>query len=1458
MNVQLLIPCLIGAALSGAAPADEPVGKRPYEMAWANRTEDAHPALLDFESLDGWKTEYIDSVAELTRSRRQQLWGRHVGRLVYRGTSSKASVTLKPPKPIPVPSPFDCINFWVYGNNWAWVPDRSTPQVEIAVLLRGTKGQSVRIPMGHVNWQEWWVMHRKLNTEQRAQLAEGAALEGLQIVGGRNTENRELYFDNLSCYQEQLAPLKFEPRPERGIAMFPGQSVGTNTGPGKLPFPTREETILPDNLTTDFKVALESSGDTFAWHYRGSDGHLVYRYKPATGTLGDITAEWVGWGGPFQPMAGGGVRPTGLGIRETANGVELGGAVPKPIGCRRDGDTVAARWRISRGPATSELTYRFRLWQKSLVIDVIEHGGHVKEVGFGKAVGLPNPRLVTLPYLTGDWQHRPAVLVAGQPEKPLFLMGLVDHCRSNATSLWFANEVASDGAATYNGGSRYEPKTDGKRNDCFERLFLTVSPRFEEVLPNVPNAKSPWMHVAGERLWIAHGASDRKRDYELFKNVARYGMTKVVITDHETGWRDGGESFTFRTRAAPGRGGDESQTEYSRRLRALGFRYGIYNNYTDFAPVNEHWHEDMVTRLSDGNWQTAWARCYNPKPARAVEYEARLAPIIQQKFRLDTAYCDVHTAVTPWQYCDRDARVPGAGTFAATFYSYGEIMLHQKKTWNGPVYSEGNNHWYYCGLTDGNYGQDQAAHLPESPWLVDFDLRKLHPLCCNFGMGNPGMFYGERRGLGKTPEEREASLDRFLAATLAFGHTGFLVMDGGMPSAARSYFSLQAAHAAYAQEKVVDIRYADEEGRLLDVSAAIATGAYRRNQVLTTYSNGLTVVVNGHPTKAWKWVGMNVGLLQPSEWLVEDEQGRIVAWSMQWDGHRADLVDCSEYTYADGRGHITRFGLDGVCDGQMIVLKRSDRTAEVIPVGECKVLGWGGLRAKKATAVALDAEGRPIGPAETRYSREVIHILPVAKAFSYVLTPQDGTDVGLECERDNVIPGEKVIVHGKREHTFQIPRDAKVGSLLWHQAEGAWIDFTVVPLVEARLDVGDSLRLTLGAKNLSGTVDGHVAFVGDIRKVVLTEREESVSTSPLQLVKEEVRALPLVVTAGDMRYERKWWLKAEEAIAPVRAAFGQFRGGECFRKGKERSFDGKSGAHAHWTEYAFGGVSRRCLFMHPPYMGGVGYTFALLEPVDLPKQWPAAFRCLIGKGDGSDPGDGILFRIAVVDAKDKETIVAEKQWIKHAWTPLEADLSRWAGQRVRIKLIADVGPADDSSGDWAAWAELKLESLKPVLTVSVHDAPVTLARQAGPHPVQNLTAADLREARRAVLHFQGKGLGHASPYISAASLSDVRLGELPEAGGDEVRGVWADARLEMPAKAIAALSEWNRLAIDNPGNDSFAIRRVWIELELADGRKASSDITTTSYTQPPEWPYGEGERVPFGKPIEMTVRFRVK
>ena len=104
---------------------------------------------------------------------------------------------------------------------------------------------------------EWWLVHRRLTPEQIHTLGDRPSLVGIEIVGGRNPSDRTLYFDNLAVYQEPLVPLTFQPRARRGIALPAGQTVGNNSGPGNLPFPTREQTILPDNLTPQFTTSVE-------------------------------------------------------------------------------------------------------------------------------------------------------------------------------------------------------------------------------------------------------------------------------------------------------------------------------------------------------------------------------------------------------------------------------------------------------------------------------------------------------------------------------------------------------------------------------------------------------------------------------------------------------------------------------------------------------------------------------------------------------------------------------------------------------------------------------------------------------------------------------------------------------------------------------------------------------------------------------------------------------------------------------------------------------------------------------------------------------------------------------------------------------------------------------------------------------------------------------------------------
>ncbi|NLS97090.1 MAG: hypothetical protein GXX96_33555 [Planctomycetaceae bacterium] len=1453
--------------LEAVDAAEPPVGARPYEMDWAGRIEDPRPALVDFEKLDDWTITGNHSVATLETSREQQLWGRYVGKLIYRADGGGPVVTLRPPQSLPIPAGADCVTLWVYGNNWAYSADPSTPQVSITVVLRSADGQTTRVDMGRVRWKEWFLMHRRLTPEQIELLGQGAALDSIEVGGGYNREDRTIYLDNLAVYREEFKPLQFEPRPRHGVEPFEGQSTGVNTGPGRLPFPNREETILPDNATADFRVRTEQDGGEYRFCYEGPDAKLTYVYRPAKGDLGDIEVI-VPDGLRFRPMVDGGFR-----FQAAGEDAPVAAQKAELLDCRLADNVVAARWRYRWGDQTAEGILRLRLWQKSLVVDFECLGGVVGEVRTGRAVGLKQTELVTIPFLTCG-SMRPAVVVSTDGPKPMFLMGLFDHFRTNASEFFAVNEINESGV-TYHGGTRYHPLWDPEsrlqngRNDCFERLFLTVAPTFEEVLPNMPNPKSPWMEVTGSRVWRAHGASDRQADAAFWRRVARFGMTEIVVTDHEVGWRDGGESFTLRTRAAPGKGGDEGQAEYSRIMRGLGLRYGIYNNYRDFAPVNEHWDPHGVVRESDGQLQPAWARCYVLKPTRAVELESHLSPIIQQKFQLDTAYCDVHTAVTPWSSVDYDARVPGAGRMADVIYAYGEIMLHQKQAWNGPVYSEGNNHWYYCGLTDGNYGQDQAARLTENPWLVDFDLQKLHPLCCNFGMGNPGMFFG-RTGMRKiTSADWPAKLDQFLAATLAFGHTGFFVREAGEAESLRSYFSVQQIHQRYAVDTVESIHYADAGGNLLDTSTALAGGDFRRSQIRTRYRGGMEVWVNGHPEYSWK---IHPGdrpqdspvVLPPFGWYACDTQKKdLVGLSAIVDGRRADYVDGPKYTYANGRGRFTRFER-AACDGHLIAHRREDGKVELIPV-LCQV-GFGiGLDGRRADAVALNEAGETIGPAETRLSRGLVFVEPVEGAFSYLLTPEAAPAMPAASAPSTAIPGETIQIQGAGNPTVLIPADTPVGRLFWHRVGDDWLDFLVVPLVDvtAQLQAG-GLAVEL-VPHVNRSTDASIELLGKMEHRRLVPEEALTISRDLEAPgREDVQPVELRIEAGPLVYRKTWWLKTEEQIAEAAAwpAFARF--GQRMR-GKEESgdFGQTNGYVRHEDQLTCGGSDREGWSMHPPYVGGTGYVFALTDPIELPRV-PAVFQCEIGKGDGSDVGDGILFQVNVVEADGMETLAGERVWDKHAWDPWSVDLARWAGKTVQLKLIADVGKKDNSSGDWARWASLRLQTAVPVPVRTLHDKPVELTHVDGPHMPEQVDVKLLRGAVSGKLRFQGIGLQGSEPYISHGTLNGVAIGPLPSSRGVESAAAGAasnwgpDVEVPLPPEAIAALDLENTFSISNPGSDCFKIRRVWLDLTLPGGRQVSSQINTTVWTQPEEWLHAEGTLVPFGKQIEVAVRLRGK
>lgn len=958
------------------------VGQQPYEFTFTQRQE--HPkTLVDFEDLKDWTLElHAGAAGEFRRSREQQMWGQHVGKFLVSGAGDNSRVVARPPKPIPIPGRFDSIEFWGYGNRWGWVRDDTTPPIDVAILIRDARDKEFTVSMTDIRWKQWWLIHRKLPAAVASQIVWPASFSGIELARLKNTGPRYFFCDSLAFYMEELKPVAFAEQPKRNLKPFRGQIAGLNTGEGYLPFPTREETILPSNFEREFQVTSRQTGpNQFALQYKDKHAAVVYTYRPRTGDLAELTVS-VNGGQPYRPLDGGGLR-----FADTKEGAIAAGSL---ISAALENGVVRARFALGSRVADYEL----RLWQKSLVLDVWCDGGEATALHFGRVSGVVNPKPLLVPYITYGATN-PRVLMSDLPGGPVFTSVWFDWYRTNASEPYFVKQpnVSADGAEI-NGGMRYNTKTDGLRNSLYERVFVTASPLYEEVLPTIPNPPSLRQQEGKEVVWTVAMPSTFTADHERCRKIRAYGLDRIMQHSHEVTWRDEGDSFTQRLRAAPQKGGDAMLQWYIAAQKSLGWTQGVYTNYTDFAPVNSNWNPDHVQRTPDGEWRRAWYRNYALKPARAVELDEYYARRIKQKYGNLMSYTDVHTAVAPWNYCDYDARVPGAGTMAATFYAYGQLLLNDQRVY-GPAQSEATYQWLYAGLESGSYGWVYTdVNLLTHPLDVSFRLHKMHPLQGDYGMGYTHYYLDKLdKDWRKSPKRREY-VDLFLATTIGYGNLGWLVNDWGIGDAfgvevmARSYYMLQQLQQQYAFVPPKTVEYARPDGSFVSVSLAHSTGVIAGSRLHVEYENGTHVYVNRAPEGAWsvKDGAGNAVELPPSGWLVYNTANGFREVSANLSSRRIDHVQAAGYEFLDGRGQWTEQGTLGASGS----VARRDRGKGVVELID--IYGNDRLAFKAAAAgrvIAYDPDANNLGTVETTSPRSGWYeFKPVAGGRTYVFAAE--------------------------------------------------------------------------------------------------------------------------------------------------------------------------------------------------------------------------------------------------------------------------------------------------------------------------------------------------------------------------------------------------------------------------------------------------------------------------------------
>lgn len=893
---------------------------RPVQRGFIGRKRDAGQTVT-FSDLTGWKVvKYGGIEADFVRSEEEPLFGEAVGKLTYKAVGSAGMARLEPPKPIEL-TEFNGILMWVFGPEFSFNPRVTYPFTQISLELVDKNGEVHNIGLDQIDWKFWSLMHKcvRVNAaDDERHTAQGgdhdmkiqwpAKLTAIEIRGCHK-DSRTIYFDSIIFRKEKSNLPKF------------------NADLSKLPFPTTKDTILPSVSDAPVKNSLVKEGASYIFTAKSTKETISYIYTPKTGTLSDLNV--MANRRSFIPCADAGL---------ISNGKQLSARLISTV--MPDKTSLITEWLTSNG-----IKYELALGikGKSIICDWKSEDARITELSLGHASMLKDYKLFNVPYLTMGIGAYPAILW----NQGIYCFTMLDWYNTNASEFYPRSERLTDSTAAYNGGARYLNLTDGSRNRLRERQFITVSGNFEDVLPSIPNPPSPFTKVTGSNLYCHVGgiSLDRFKNWlTQWKLYKEYGIDHVRLSQHEDGWSDGDQvgqgpqEFTMTLDAAP-EIGDTQLIEYCKGVRDLGWLNGLYSNYTDYSMLGKSWDERNVTKAPNGEWRRVWPPCFNIKPLKAADMEAYFAPRIADKFGTNTVYCDVHTCVPPWYNVDYEAGTPGAGMLSTTFKAYGTLMMNERKAYGGPVFSEGTSHWFYAGLNDGNYAQMGLPQPSTQPLLLDFDLRKIHPLQANIAM-LPGW-------------EWDKGYYHMMATQIAYGHIGFLPPTGNDVSyMASGYYLMQQLQGRYNQVPVEKILYRAADGKMLEISEALPVGANLENQVYIKYKNGLEVYVNRNGTKHWQMNIKGVDIdLSPSGWYAFSDG--FTEYSTEVDGRRVSFVDSLVYTYVNAGDKSYDFGAVET-SGSLVIRKDDPRGLKIIPIGGTLQVGIVGNKPGKVTAYTAD------------------------------------------------------------------------------------------------------------------------------------------------------------------------------------------------------------------------------------------------------------------------------------------------------------------------------------------------------------------------------------------------------------------------------------------------------------------------------------------------------------------------
>jgi len=270
------------------------------------------------------------------------------------------------------------------------------------------------------------------------------------------------------------------------------------------------------------------------------------------------------------------------------------------------------------------------------------------------------------------------------------------------------------------------------------------------------------------------------------------------------------------------------------------------------------------------------------------------------------------------------------------------------------------------------------------------------------------------------------------------------------------------------------------------------------------------------------------------------------------------------------------------------------------------------------------------------------------------------------------------------------------------------------------------------------------------------------------------------------------------------------------------------------------GQTRASLNVHPPYRKGPGALF-LQYQLKLPPAQDLRLRFFNAIRDvhpPEPPSDGATFRVWVGEER-----VFERHTTNTIWLPGEADVSRWAGQTIALRLEIHPGPKLDTTCDLGFWGDpiLMADAAATVSEADDFDRRATQARSAvtSGHASKGAHVFALADGMRAAIAPGINGLADAALAFGFARGAVVMRGFDLSLEGERV-GVWeSSARLER----VETVQTDNRLELRH----HFRLQREFDRNGQRLPPKTSPATVTARI-----WADGPGLRLKFSSDVRIT------